>query len=45
MASHFHFTDLSSGQELRFYDDEDFLNKHEGDDAGESCAVVFARYL
>ena len=36
---------LSSGQELRLWYDEDFLNKTGADNVGESCAVVFAKHL
>ena len=36
---------LSSRQELRFLYDEDSLNKHEGDAAGESCADVVANSI
>ena len=43
MASHFHF--LFSGQQLRLWYDDDFLNKTEDDNVGESCTDVFAKYL
>ena len=34
---------LSSGQELRLWYDEDLQNHTEGDNAGKSCADVFAK--
>ena len=36
---------LSSGQELRLWHSHDLRNHHEGDNDGNSCANVFAKYL
>ena len=36
---------MSSGQELRLWYSEDFINYHESNNAGTTCADVYAKYI
>ena len=36
---------LSSGQELRIWYGEDLINEHDGDNSGNHCVNVYAKYM